>query len=219
MNANHVLPCSDKVLSNFFSSCLVYFWVNVCSSVISPGVECSTHVSSLAYLSVTQFPGLFAVTCPWLIHVWAFVWGVLLFKKTIPERDRSYFTRIKRTGMSKSIAWRSAALRAILYAALLALVFGGPRPEHRTTDHPQREQADWNQRVQYPALNDAQRVQYPSLHDTQQVQFPSVDDGQVKRNIIVYKYCFFMYVCEQKQVIEFDYGWIVFLFKILFQFS
>ncbi|XP_051732199.1 laminin subunit alpha-3 [Ctenopharyngodon idella] len=101
-----------------------------------------------------------------------------LFKKTIPERDRSYFTRIKRTGMSESIAWRSAALRAILYAALLALVSGGPRPEHRIPDHPQREQAEWNQRVQYPALNDVQRVQYPSLHDTQQVQFPSVDDGQ-----------------------------------------
>ncbi|KAK9979950.1 hypothetical protein ABG768_013353 [Culter alburnus] len=80
--------------------------------------------------------------------------------------------------MSESMAWRSAALRAILYAALLALVFGGPRPEHRTPDHPQREQAEWNQRVQYPALNDAQRVQFPSLHDTQQVQFPSVDDGQ-----------------------------------------
>lgn len=83
------------------------------------------------------------------------------------------------------MAWRSASLRAIVFTALLALGSGGPRPEH-----PRREQAEWTQRVQYPALNDAQRVQYPSIHDTQQVQFPSVDDAQVKRNIIVYKYCF-----------------------------
>lgn len=124
-----------------------------------------------------------------------------LFKKTVPERDKSYFTRIKRTGMSESIAWRSAALRAILFAALLALVSGGPRPEHRNPDHPQREQAEWNiQRVQYPALIDAQRVQYPSLHDTQRVQFPSVDDGQVRRNIIVYMYCFlFLYANKNRQ--------------------
>lgn len=166
----------------------------MCSSVISPGVEYSTHLSSLAYLSVTQFPGSFVVTWFMYEHLSG---AFSLFKKTIPERDRSYFTRIKRRGMSESIAWRSAALRAILYAALLALVSGGPRPEHRTPDHPQREQAEWNQRVQYPALNDAQRVQFPSLHDTQQVQFPSLDDGQVKRNIIFYKYCF-LCMCENK---------------------
>ncbi|XDV26618.1 hypothetical protein PO909_030274 [Leuciscus waleckii] len=100
-----------------------------------------------------------------------------LFKKTLPESGTSYFTRINQSGMSESMAWRSAALRAVVFAALLALGSGGPRPERRP-DHPRREQAEWTQRVQYPALNDAQRVQYPSIHDTQQVQFPSVDDAQ-----------------------------------------
>ncbi|XP_056118519.1 laminin subunit alpha-3 [Rhinichthys klamathensis goyatoka] len=80
--------------------------------------------------------------------------------------------------MSESTAWRSAALRAVVFAALLALGSGGPRPERRTPDRPQREQAEWTQRVQYPALHDAQRVQYPSIHDTQRVQFPSVEDAQ-----------------------------------------
>ncbi|XP_016319957.1 laminin subunit alpha-3 [Sinocyclocheilus anshuiensis] len=63
--------------------------------------------------------------------------------------------------MSGSVAWRSAALRALALGALLALVSGGPRPENR------REHAEWTQ-----------RVQYPSLHDTQRVQIPSVDDPQ-----------------------------------------
>uniref|UniRef100_A0A9J8A9T4 Si:ch211-241e1.3 n=2 Tax=Cyprinus carpio TaxID=7962 RepID=A0A9J8A9T4_CYPCA len=79
--------------------------------------------------------------------------------------------------MSGSAAWRSAALRALAFGALLVLVSGGPRPEHRSTQH-QREQADWTQRVQHPALNDEQRVHFPSLHDTQRVQIPSVDDAQ-----------------------------------------
>ncbi|KTF88436.1 hypothetical protein cypCar_00047932, partial [Cyprinus carpio] len=74
--------------------------------------------------------------------------------------------------MSGSVAWRSAELRALALGALLALVYGGPRPEHRS------EHAEWTQRVQYPAGNDAQRVQFPSLHDTQRVQIPSVDDPQ-----------------------------------------
>lgn len=90
--------------------------------------------------------------------------------KSAPERDASYFTR-----MSGSVAWRSAELRALALGALLALVNGGPRPEHRS------EHAEWTQRVQYPAGNDAQRVQFPSLHDTQRVQIPSVDDPQVQR--------------------------------------
>ncbi|XP_073705589.1 laminin subunit alpha-3 [Garra rufa] len=89
----------------------------------------------------------------------------------------SYFTRIERTGMSGSIARRSAALRALAFGALLALVSGGPRPEHRS-EQQQREQAEWTQRLQYPGENDAQRVQFPSLHDTQRVQFPSIDDPQ-----------------------------------------
>ncbi|KAK7158531.1 hypothetical protein R3I94_004991 [Phoxinus phoxinus] len=80
--------------------------------------------------------------------------------------------------MLESMAWRSAALRAVVFTALLALGSGGPRPEHRTQDHPRREQAEWTQRVQYPALSDAQRVQFPSIHDAQRVQFPSVDDAQ-----------------------------------------
>lgn len=105
-----------------------------------------------------------------------------------PSLRRPYLRAIRvisHAGMSESMAWRSASLRAVVLAVLLALGSGGPRPEHRTPDHSQREQADWTQRIQYPALNDAQHIQYPSIHDTQQVQFPSVDDAQVKRNIIV----------------------------------
>uniref|UniRef100_A0A8C1NNV3 Si:ch211-241e1.3 n=1 Tax=Cyprinus carpio TaxID=7962 RepID=A0A8C1NNV3_CYPCA len=63
--------------------------------------------------------------------------------------------------MSGSVTWRSAELRALALGALLALVYGGPRPEHRS------EHAEWTQRVQYPAGNDAQRVQIPSVDDPQ----------------------------------------------------
>ncbi|XP_043120078.1 laminin subunit alpha-3 [Puntigrus tetrazona] len=69
--------------------------------------------------------------------------------------------------MSGSVVWRSAGLRALALGALLALVSGGPRPEHRT------EHAQWTQRAQ-----DAQRAHHPSLHDTQRVQIPSVEDPQ-----------------------------------------
>ncbi|XP_016103083.1 laminin subunit alpha-3 [Sinocyclocheilus grahami] len=68
--------------------------------------------------------------------------------------------------MSGSAAWRSAALRALAFGALLVLVCGGPRPGHRSVQH-QREQAEWTQRVQYPAVNDAQRIQIPSVDDAQ----------------------------------------------------
>ncbi|XP_016368342.1 laminin subunit alpha-3-like [Sinocyclocheilus rhinocerous] len=68
--------------------------------------------------------------------------------------------------MSGSAAWRSAALRALAFGALLELVCGGPRPEHRSAQH-QREQSEWTQRVQYPAVNDAQRIQIPSVDDAQ----------------------------------------------------
>ncbi|XP_059420163.1 laminin subunit alpha-3-like [Carassius carassius] len=74
--------------------------------------------------------------------------------------------------MTGSAVWRSAALRALVFGVLLVLVCGGPRPEHRSTQH-QREQAQ-TQRGQ----NDGQRVHFPSLHDTQRVQIPSVDDAQ-----------------------------------------
>ncbi|XP_050984082.1 laminin subunit alpha-3 [Labeo rohita] len=79
--------------------------------------------------------------------------------------------------MSGSVVRRSAALRALAFGALIVLVSGGPRPEHRSEQH-QREQAEWTQRLQYPAGNDAQRVQFPDFHDTQRVQFPSIDDPQ-----------------------------------------
>nr|XP_696031.6 laminin subunit alpha-3 [Danio rerio] len=78
----------------------------------------------------------------------------------------------KQRGMSESMAWRTAVLRALISGTLFLLVSAGPRPEHRS---PQREEAEWIQRAQ---LNDAQRVQFPSLHDTQQVQIPTLEDGQ-----------------------------------------
>ncbi|XP_051553427.1 laminin subunit alpha-3 [Myxocyprinus asiaticus] len=80
--------------------------------------------------------------------------------------------------MSESSSWRSVALGALLFGALLLMVSGGPRPQHRAPRHPQRLKAQWTPSIQYPALNDAQRIQFPSVHDSQTVQYPALHDVQ-----------------------------------------